>query len=162
MGSVVDKMCRRSKANTFSWLIFSLVLIFYIYKNGADAFKMKQARLQEDRTEVATTLLKTLYPGLNSRIYPALVEAFETFELLRQNESKSPRPKYSIGLEKRSVMKQDSNKARRSDLVNSDTMQEYGRVIKKRDWLTEWKRQAASKPNDVVEDLDLPGSWRIM
>ena len=50
----------------------------------------------------------------------------------------------------------------RSDLVNSDTMQEYGRVIKKRDWLTEWKRQAASKPNDVVEDLNLPGSWRIM
>ena len=50
----------------------------------------------------------------------------------------------------------------RSDLVNADTMQEYGRVIKKRfDWLTEWKRQAASNLN-VVENLNLPGSWRIM
>ena len=41
-----------------------------------------------------------------------------------------------------------------------DTIEEYGRVIKKRNYWpkTYWKRQ---NPKDVG-DLDLPGSWRIM
>jgi len=156
-------MWRRSTLNEFSRLIFSCILIFYIYKNGAEAFKTKETLLQEDRSNEETTeLLKALYPGLNIKIYPALAEVFENFESLRQNEPKLPRPYFSTGLKRRSVMKQNANKNRRSDLVNADTMQEYGRVIKKRfDWLSEWKRQAASRPDDV-EDLNLPGSWRIM
>ena len=44
--------------------------------------------------------------------------------------------------------------------VPRDTIEEYGRVIKKRNYWpkTYWKRQ---NPKDVG-DLDLPGSWRIM
>ena len=58
-------------------------------------------------------MLKALYPGLNIKIYPALAEVFENFESLRQNEPKLPRPYFSTGLKRRSVMKQNANKNRR-------------------------------------------------
>ena len=58
-------------------------------------------------------MLKALYPGLNIKIYPALAEVFENFESLRQNEPKLPRPYFSTGLKRRSVMKQDATKNRR-------------------------------------------------
>ena len=58
-------------------------------------------------------LLKTLYPGLNIKIYPALAEVFENFEALRQSEPKLPRPNFSSGLKRHLVMKQNANKNRR-------------------------------------------------
>ena len=69
-------------------------------------------------------ILRKLYPGLRQNIYVELAEAFKTYETLRRIRDVSaarglPKNEFRIMM-------------RRSEASPLDTMNEYGRVIKKR------------------------------
>merc|ERR1719350_1617326 len=148
-------MVRRSKIekpNTHFWLFHSLILTFCILVNEAHAVEPNKSLKLQNELDDGAGVLRQLYPGLRQNIYVELAEAFKTYETLRRIRDVSAA---------RGLPKNDFRiMMRRSEPRPMDTIEEYGRVIKKRNYWpkTYWKRQ---NPKDVG-DLDLPGSWRIM
>merc|ERR550532_3842188 len=140
-------MVRRSKVekpNTNFWLFNSLILIFCVLVNEAQAAEPNRSWKLQNELDDGAGILRQLYPGLRQNIYVELAEAFKTYETLRRIRDVSAA---------RGLPKNDFRiMMRRSEASPLDTIDEYGRVIKKRNYWpkTYWKRQ---NPKDVG-DLD--------
>ena len=95
--------------------------------------------------------MRRLYPGLH-------VLAF-LWQKLEGAGGKKPKE-----IPQRSNLLPETIKSRRSEL--DTTIQEYGRVIKRNDDLGKWRKlkNLLDKKLDQSEtdEMDLPGSWRIM
>jgi len=166
-------MVRRSKLekpNTHFWLFNSLLLIFYVFANEAQAATGPNRSLKlQNELDDGAGILRQLYPGFRPNIYLELAEAFKTYETLRRVRDVSatrglPKNDFRIMMRRSEASPLDTideyGRVIKKRSEPRDTIEEYGRVIKKRDYWpkTYWKRQ---NPKDVG-DLDLPGSWRIM
>ena len=102
-----------------------------------------------------------MFPGLKEHMYPVLALFFKNYEERHGNKSRE--------ITKSPKHKTKTYRGRRSDV---DTIQEYGRVIKRNGELAKWQnlpnpwkrleQKISTEIDDLDNHLDLPGSWRIM
>merc|ERR550532_3492717 len=157
-------MVRRSKVekpNTNFWLFNSLILIFCVLVNEAQAAEPNRSWKLQNELDDGAGILRQLYPGLRQNIYVELAEAFKTYETLRTVRDVSaarglPKNDFRIMMRRSEASPLDTideyGRVIKKRSEPRDTIEEYGRVIKKRNYWpkTYWKRQ---NPKDVG-DLD--------
>ena len=101
--------------------------------------------------------MRRLYPGLH--VLAFLWQKLEGSGGKKFKEVTQHDPKQVVY-----IQKPETVKSRRSEL--DTTIQEYGRVIKRNDDLGKWRKlkNLLDKKLDQSEtdEMDLPGSWRIM